>query len=84
MHPTLKIYNMMKKITGLFLIAGMCIFAACGTSTEKKAEEKAGNREVEIDSIQSVEEAEMERMAAEAQAEIEAQAAKNAAKKEGE
>ncbi len=64
---------MMKKITGLFLIAGMCIFAACGPG----AEEKAVNREVEIDSVQSVEEAEMERMAAEAQAEIEAQAAED-------
>ena len=60
----------MKKITVLFLIAGMCIFAACGPS----AEEEAAKREAAIDSVKQVEEAEMARMAAEAQAELEAQA----------
>lgn len=63
----------MKKITGLFLIAGMCIFAACGPS----GEEEAAKREAAIDSVKSAEEAEMERMAAEAQAELEAQAAED-------
>lgn len=65
----------MKKITGLFLIAGMCIFSACGPDAEEKAVDV--DREVEIESIQSTEETELERMAAEAQAEIEAQAAED-------
>ena len=65
-----------KKITGLFLIAGMCIFAACGPSAEE-AEKEAAKREAAIDSVTSAEEAEMERMAAEAQAELEAEAAED-------
>ena len=63
----------MKKITGLFLIAGMCIFAACGTSAEE-AEKEAVKREAAIDSVTISEDEEMERMAAEAQAELEAEA----------
>ena len=63
----------MKKITGLFLISGICIFAACGPSAEE-AEKEAVKREAVIDSVTIAEDDEMERMAAEAQAELEAEA----------
>ena len=65
----------MKKIIGLFLIAGMSFFAACGPS----AEEEAAKTEATLDSISQAEDAELARVAAEAQAELDAQAAEDTA-----
>lgn len=59
----------MKKLTVLFLIAGICSFTACGPS----AEEEAVKTQATIDSVGQAEEEELERMAAEAQAELETQ-----------